>query len=356
MDAVTNPYSPGAGLRPAVLAGRDGERAAFDAVLQRATLDRPVRGLMLTGLRGVGKTVLLNELADSAEEAGWITVGMEVRSDGARPFLATVAQQLSAGLRRGLGRKIGTATTRALASVKAFSLTVDPTGQIGVNIDLDAAGSGDLEVDFAALAVDVGRRARELGIGVAVMVDELQELDKRTLAAVAAAAHAAGQRGVPFVIVGAGLPSLPGRLAEAKSYSERLFDYRPPARLDADTAARAVTEPAADSGASWEPDAVTTVVDAANGYPYFLQEYGSAPVGRLPPGRASPPMTPRTASLWAGPSSTVASFAHGGTEPRPPNGSTSQPWPPTASAQHVLPTSRHGWTAPNPTSGPSAPA
>ncbi len=276
MDAVTNPYSPGAGLRPAVLAGRDGERAAFDAVLQRATLDRPVRGLMLTGLRGVGKTVLLNELADSAEEAGWITVGMEVRSDGARPFLATVAQQLSAGLRRGLGRKIGTATTRALASVKAFSLTVDPTGQIGVNIDLDAAGSGDLEVDFAALAVDVGRRARELGIGVAVMVDELQELDKRTLAAVAAAAHAAGQRGVPFVIVGAGLPSLPGRLAEAKSYSERLFDYRPLGRLDADTAARAVTEPAADSGASWEPDAVTTVVDAADGYPYFLQEYGSA--------------------------------------------------------------------------------
>lgn len=276
MDAVTNPYSPGAGLRPAVLAGRDGERAAFDAVLQRATLGRSVRGLMLTGLRGVGKTVLLNELADAAERVGWITVQMEVRSDGAKPSLATVAQQLSAGLRRGLGRKIGAAATRALASVKAFSLTVDPTGQIGVNIDLDAAGSGDLEIDFAGLAIDVGCRASELGIGVAVMVDELPELDKPTLAAVAAAAHAAGQRTVPFVIVGAGLPSLPGRLAEAKSYSERLFDYRPLDRLDADTAARAVTEPAAEGGVAWEPDAVTTVVTAASGYPYFLQEYGSA--------------------------------------------------------------------------------
>ena len=276
MDAVNNPYSPGAGLRPAFLAGRGSEVAAFEAVLTRAEVGRPVRGLILTGLRGVGKTVLLNELADLAEERRWIVSRLEVRPAGAQSFLTTLAHQLSTGLRREQGRKVSEVVSRALSSIKALALTVDPDGALGVKIEVDAHASGDVELDFVALAVDVGRAATELGIGVAVFIDELQELDKPTMAALAAAAHTAGQRGVPFVVVGAGLPNLPGRLADAKSYTERLFDYRPLDRLDAQTSAEVLVDPAVAENVTWSQAAIDRVVWAADGYPYFLQAFGAA--------------------------------------------------------------------------------
>jgi hypothetical protein len=276
MDAVDNPYSPGAGLRPAVLAGRHNEIAAFDALLRRGEVGRSVRGLILTGLRGVGKTVLLNELADMAENRKWIVARLEVRPNGAQPFLATLALAMMTGLRKERGRKAGEVLSQALRSIKAFSLTVDPDGNLGLSMDVDAVSSGDLEVDFSALAVDVGRAALEIGVGVAVFIDEFQELDKTAMASLAAGAHVAGQRGVPFTIIGAGLPNLPARLSDAKSYSERLFDYRPLDKLDPPTAKQALTEPAAAGGVRWEDAAVSTVIHAAGGYPYFLQEFGAA--------------------------------------------------------------------------------
>ena len=276
MDLVDNPYSPGAGLRPAVLAGRQDELDTFEAVLRRGELGRPSRGLILTGLRGVGKTVLLNELANRAAGRDWIIAQLEVRPDGSQALLTTLAALITAGIRRQQGTKLSDLARRALHSVTAFSLTVDPDGKLGASIDVDAHGSGDLEIDFAALAVDTGRAALEFGTGVAVFIDELQELDRATMASLAAAAHSAGQRNAPFIVIGAGLPNLPGKLAEAKSYAERLFDYRPLGTLPDVAATVALVGPAQEVGVSWTTPALAHVIEAADGYPYFLQEFGAA--------------------------------------------------------------------------------
>jgi AAA ATPase domain len=278
VDAVSNPYSPGAGLRPAVLAGRESELVAFDAVITRAELGRSVRGPVLTGLRGVGKTVLLNELARRGEARDWMVVQLEVRSHGSAGALGTLTQDLAAALKRRQS-KLSAAARKALSSIKGFSLTLDPSGSLGASLQLDddvATTSGDVERDLVALALDVGRAAREDGIGVLVCADELQEMDRVSLEALTAAAHATGQREVPFIVAAAGLPNLPARLAEAKSYAERLFDYRQLGKLGAATAEQALTGPADAAGVTWAPAAVATVLTAADGYPYFLQEFGSA--------------------------------------------------------------------------------
>ena len=276
MDAVHNPYSPGAGLRPPLLAGRQPEVDAFDAVLRRGELGRVSQGMMLTGLRGVGKTVLLNEMAARADAGRWITVQLEVRPGGATAALSSLASALSIAIRQQQGPKLSDIARRALGSITGFSITVDPAGTLSASVDVDAVRSGDLETDFASLAVDVGQAALEAGIGAAVFIDELQELDKPSMASLAAAVHLAGQRNVPFTVVGAGLPNLPGELADAKSYAERLFDYRPLDKLSGSTAAQALAGPAGDSGVTWLEEALAATIDAADGYPYFLQEFGAA--------------------------------------------------------------------------------
>ena len=166
MDAISNPYSPGAGLRPPLLAGRQSEVDAFDAVLRRGELGRVSQGIMLTGLRGVGKTVLLNEMAARAEESRWITVQLEVRPGGATAALSSLASALNMAIRRQQGPKLSEIARRALSSITGFSITVDPSGTLGGSIegsvDADALRSGDLETDFASLAVDVGQAALEL--------------------------------------------------------------------------------------------------------------------------------------------------------------------------------------------------
>jgi len=231
---------------------------------------------MLTGLRGVGKTVLLNEMANHAEDREWLVVRLEVRPSGAQAALGQLTAELARGLRANRGNRLSDAAKRALRSVKSLSLTVDPSGTLGAAIELDAVSSGDLEVDLAGAVKDVSVAARELGTGVAVFIDEMQELDASAMAALSAAAHAAGQRNAPFVLVGAGLPNLPGKLSDAKSYAERLFDYRPLGRLEGQTALDALAVPAADAGVRWAPDALAEVVTAAGGYPYFLQQFGAA--------------------------------------------------------------------------------
>lgn len=231
---------------------------------------------MLSGLRGVGKTVLLNEFARAAEADGWITIQEEVQSHAAQPLLTSIASQLSRQLKRSAGRIAGDVTKRAIQSVNAFSLTVDPSGSFGFKVDLDQRGTGDLEIDFGEMVVAVAAHAKEHNVGVALFIDELQDLELPALAAIAAASHRASQRSSPFVVCGAGLPDLPGRLAEAKSYAERLYDYRFLGPLDPPTAGVALTAPAVDAGVEWEDDAARHVVEAADRYPYFLQEFGSA--------------------------------------------------------------------------------
>ena len=152
MDAIRNPYSPGAGLRPPLLAGRQQEVDAFDAVLRRGELGRVSQGLMLTGLRGVGKTVLLNELAARAAASRWITVQLEVRPGGALDAFSSLASSLTIAIREQQGPKLSEIARRALGSIKGFSVTVDPNGPLSVSLDVEAVRSGHLETDFAALA------------------------------------------------------------------------------------------------------------------------------------------------------------------------------------------------------------
>jgi predicted transcriptional regulator len=203
-------------------------------------------------------------------------VQTEIRSAGDVHALGNIVRELAAQLRRRQGRSITDVAKRALASLKAVTLTLDPSGRLGASIEVDAVPTGDLELDVTALARDVGRYARQVGTGVLVCIDELQEMRAPSLAALAAAVHMSGQQGVPFFIAGAGLPNLPARLGDAKSYAERLFDYRPLGRLDPATARSALVEAARSAGASWDEDAAEVIVAAADGYPYFLQQFGAA--------------------------------------------------------------------------------
>jgi hypothetical protein len=281
VDPVQNPYSPGAGLRPPELAGRDDDISAFETLLARAAAGRTSQSLVLTGLRGVGKTVLLNDLASRARGRDWIVAQVEARADDTGTFRTMVSRSLNQSLRQVTGRwGVRDKFRAALATFKSFSIKTDPSGNLALGIEVDPrqgrADTGSLEVDLSELAFDLGEPATELGTGVVVLVDEMQDLSGDELAAISTAAHEAGQRNVPFYVVGAGLPSLPGLLAEARSYAERLFAYRPIGPLTKEAAGQAVSRPAASQDVSWSPAAVDIVIGAAVGYPYFLQEFAKA--------------------------------------------------------------------------------
>ena len=282
MDPVRNPYSPGAGLRPAELAGREREIAQFDVLRARARQQRISQSMVLTGLRGVGKTVLLNELANAARADGWIVARVEAESRDARtPFRNQVAASLNVSLRSLQGKSAkGSLRERAMRTFKSFSLTASPDGTLSVGIELEPdrgrGDTGSLPADLTDLALDLGDAAIELDCGAAVFVDEMQHLTIDELAAICQACHEAGQHNKPFFVIGAGLPNLPGVLAEARSYAERLFLYTTIGPLGEQQASDAITKPSASEGVEWTGDAVRAVLDAARGYPYFLQEFGAA--------------------------------------------------------------------------------
>ncbi len=284
MDSILNPYSPGAGLRPPELAGREQVLNGFATLVARAEIGRTSQSLILTGLRGVGKTVLLNELAEQARRRPWIVAHVEARihadSTGST-FREMVARSLNQSLRQVTGSwGVGERLRAALATFKSFSIRTDPSGSLALGIDIDPqrgrGDSGSLDLDLSELAFDLGASAVDRGVGVAVFVDEMQELSRGELAAICTAVHEAGQRGVPFFVIGAGLPSLPAMLAEARSYAERLFDYRPIGPLDQADAGTAVTRPAESQGVLWQSEAIHAVVAASGGYPYFVQEFAKA--------------------------------------------------------------------------------
>jgi hypothetical protein len=282
MDAVSNPYSPGAGLRPRELAGRDREIEAFDVLRERAHRGLTSRSVVLTGLRGVGKTVLLNELADRARSDGWIIARVEAESGGGgRPFRLQVARSLNRALREASGSwGLADKVRRALGTFKSFSLRTDPDGGLSVGIEIDPergrADTGSLEIDLSDLALDLADAASDFGTGVVVFIDEMQDLNDEELSAICQACHEAGQREAQFFVIGAGLPSLPRVLAEARSYAERLFQYLPIGALDPPAAAAALIRPAADVEVDWADAAVDAIVVRSSGYPYFLQEFGKA--------------------------------------------------------------------------------
>ncbi len=280
MDPIRNPYAPGAGQRPPELAGRDEQLGAFDVVLERIARGRPERSIVLTGLRGVGKTVLLNALRSSAVRARWGTGKLEARPD------QRLRRPLSAALHvavRELGHPQGDDVDHVLGVVKAFAQREASSGsrlrdRWNPGIDAPAvtgrADSGDIEIDLVELLTDVGGLAADVGKGVAVFLDEMQDLGPEDVSAVCAACHEISQSGLPLIVVGAGLPHLPAVLSASKSYSERLFRYQRIDRLDRPAADLALVAPAREEDAQFTPGALDEMYAATAGYPYFVQAYG----------------------------------------------------------------------------------
>lgn len=282
MDPIRNPYAPGAGQRPPELAGRDEQLRAFDVVLERVVRGRPERSIVLTGLRGVGKTVLLNALRSAAVRARWGTGKLEARPDQGlrRPLAAALHMAV-----RELGHPQGDSLDQVLGVVKAFAQRDQPAGtklrdrwDPGINVPaaLGRADSGDIEIDLVELLTDVGGLAADIGKGVAVFIDEMQDLGPDDVSALCAACHEMSQSGLPVIVVGAGLPHLPAVLSASKSYSERLFRYTRIDRLDPAAAELALVAPAAEESAEWSAEALIAMYAATAGYPYFIQAYGKA--------------------------------------------------------------------------------
>ena len=279
MDSALNPYSPGSGLRPPQMVGRAAEIEALETVVTRTRHGLPSRGLVLTGLRGVGKTVLLNEMHARAEQADWLTVRVEARREqsGAAAVQRVLARGLVAAGRSLQHRTLSDRMRQALSTIGAFNAKVGATGiELGVQLRAGRADSGDTEIDILELVEDVSLALAEEHRALGLFIDEMQDLDDATTAALIAAQHTAGQRGWPFYVIGAGLPNLPRVLTETRSYAERLFDYRTIGRLRPQDAELALVEPAARYGARFGPEALDILVTAADGYPYFIQEYGQA--------------------------------------------------------------------------------
>jgi hypothetical protein len=284
MDPVRNPFAPGAGQRPPELAGRDREVDAFDVVLERVARGRPERSLVLTGLRGVGKTVLLGELRSMAMRRGWGAGKIEARPDGG------LRRPLSAALHRAvrdlaLRHRAPGRVEEVLGVLKAFALRAAPEGaklrdrwQPGIDVPAISgrADSGDIEIDLVELFAEVAELAGDVGTGVALLIDEMQDLQPDDVSALCAACHEMSQSRAPLVVVGAGLPHVPAVLSASKSYSERLFRYVRIDRLDREDVERAVVAPIGREDAEITTDALDVLFETSGGYPYFVQAYGKA--------------------------------------------------------------------------------
>jgi len=247
----------------------------MDVALQRLLLGRDGRGQLLTGLRGVGKTVLLNEFERTAETRGFFHAHIEVAEDG------RLAGRIAGALRLVLlqvdaRRRVGERVRRALGILKAFSLKIPDGPEFAMDIDavLGPADSGDLAQDLAGLFVEVGEVARDHQCGVMLTIDELHYVPLAVLAALVLGLHRSTQLGLPVMVSGAGLPSLPSLAGEAKSYAERMFTFPVIGSLGGADAARALTEPAEQEGARWEDPALELILSLTEGYPYFIQEFG----------------------------------------------------------------------------------
>jgi hypothetical protein len=276
LTRATNPYSAGAGTMPPFLAGRDKDAERFDTLLTRLETGQHGRGLIYSGLRGVGKTVLLLEFEKLAVERGWDCTG--VVEIGATTDFRTSISRMTHRLLRGLSRKeaIKERVTQALGVLKAFNV-ITPGG-FQLNIDVTAitgsADSGDIEEDLTELLITVGEAARAGGKGVAYLIDEMQNLEPVAMGALCMAFHKVAQQQLPVTLVGAGLPPLPAQLRSAKPYAERLFEYFPLGKLSDAAARSALVTPATRSGAEYEEAGIELILAAADGYPYFIQEHG----------------------------------------------------------------------------------
>lgn len=278
MDPIKNPFSPGAGSPPPELVGRDPVLDQARILLGRIQNKRPEKSILMTGLRGVGKTVLLNEIERKARDAGYRTIVLEAHED--KPLGTLIASPLKTllyDLDRAAGA--GDRVKRGLRVLRSFLGGLKVTiGDVTVGLDIDpekgAADSGDLEYDLPNLFIAVAEAAEERKGAVAIFIDEIQYFTPTELSALIMAMHKVQQRQLPLTLLGAGLPILPGLAGQSKSYAERLFHFPDIGALSEHDAAKALRDPAQAVGVAFEPAALAEIYRLTKGYPYFLQEWG----------------------------------------------------------------------------------
>jgi hypothetical protein len=283
VDPIRNPYAPGAGQRPPELAGRDAEVRQFEIVLERVAAGRPERSLVLSGLRGVGKTVLLNTLRSMAIKRAWGTGKIEARPE--QSIRLPMAQAMHSAMRElGHRHRDEERVEDFLGVLKAFALRTPQNDRKGIRwhppVDVIAAkgraDSGDLEMDLIELFADAADLANDLSVGVGLFVDEMQDVNPDELSALCAACHEISQQNAPLVVVGAGLPHLPAVLSASKSYSERLFRYIRVDRLAREACDRALIIPAETEAVEYDAEALDELYAQTDGYPYFVQAFAHA--------------------------------------------------------------------------------
>lgn len=276
MDRRRNPFVPGAGLQPPELAGRDRLLADASIDMDRVLAGRPAKGLILLGLRGVGKTVLLNRLRALADNKGFRTVRLEAPEGSSLPELLTPELRrtiYALDLRQAASQHLRRAAGVLANFAKAFKVAA---GDLEFSVDL-APGEGDtgnLEQDLPRLLVAMAEAAADRQTAVGLFIDEVQYLSSVELAAVIVACHEIAQRNLPFLFIGAGLPQVAALAGKAKSYAERLFDYPEVGPLESNDARSALVKPAEAEGVSFDGDAVAEILAAAQNFPYFIQEWG----------------------------------------------------------------------------------
>ena len=278
MDPIQNPFSPGAGAPPPELVGRDAVLEQTRILLGRIKQKRPEKSILLTGLRGVGKTVLLNKMERIAQDSGYRTILIEAHENKSLGILLTPhLRRLLYELDRlaGAGDKV----RRGLAVLKSFIGAIKVKAddyEIGLDIDpeMGAADSGDIEIDLPSLFSAVAEAAVERGSCVAILIDEIQYLKQKELSALIMAMHKMQQRQLPLVLLGAGLPILPGLAGESKSYAERLFSFPDIGALTESDAMKALQDPVQEYQVAFEEEALHEIFRLTQGYPYFLQEWG----------------------------------------------------------------------------------
>lgn len=275
MDAIRNPYVPNAGAAPPTLPGRAMLLEDFNVALERVRLGRSTRSLLPYGLRGVGKTVLLRRFVKDARSKGYL-IGV-VEADDRADFIAALAEQL-----RRILYELDTPTAvqalakRAMRIFKSFTIKFGLDGlsvDVGVDAERGFADSGDIGVDLGTLLVAIGEAARAQETAVLIAIDEVQYLSKAIFGALIRAIHLATQESLPILVVATGLPQILANIGDAKSYAERLFDFRKLGPLDYDDAREALVAPALEEGVAFDEDAVARIFEATRGYPFFLQEW-----------------------------------------------------------------------------------
>ena len=278
MDPALNPYAPGAGTKPPILAGRDDLVKPAQIALTRAKNGLHGKSFIAIGLRGVGKTVVLNRVQELAEDDNYFPIYIEAHDDASLPtLLAPKIRQVLMKISR--ADKAKDIARRGLAVLKNFANAVNvKIGEVSIGLDfgdeVGTADSGDIETDLPELFQIIGEIAAARETVIAFLIDEMQYLKTEELSALVMALHRVNQRGLPIVLIGAGLPQLLGKMGVSKSYAERLFDFPRVEALSREDACVAISEPAKSSGVNFTDEALEETFNATKGYPYFIQEWG----------------------------------------------------------------------------------